>query len=1040
MTHAFRAVEDGAGHYSKLIATDPTLSEYEVVHYGVTYDYEDQLLAIEAARGTDVTTILHAQNAGVSKTRIADLDQDKDASEKDWVYSGHWVYRIGATAKETIPAASSGDSTTIPLSSVKTSDGSTLYRVGDDVLITYWDAANKTRFWENFEEVRVTAVDTTNVTITVSRGQDYGKNNPTTAAEWAPGTYEVLLTPHAIFSEENQWFLNVSLVSPEDPSTGLNGWEFFADDFYQNYWRTNGTDEKDVTDSDESDVTVRVDGVVFDGGRWVLEDGTKWANDVDNDNVADYGFVGGVNVLGLGTLKYLAALREKLSDRILLIDASTVDVGFRAWGSAVNGMEDENFWADGQEFSEAFINFQQWVGNVAGRESFSYVFTKEDTKLYACDAGRKEPVASNARFRVGFSTSLMVGMAHPYGAETESTYSSVDDDGDGTADPQRCFDAYPWDEEFGGDLNDGDWLGAAKSEAAQDTGALGEDDLLAGATWDCAFVDETSGNLTCGTASAGYQAASVETTESDGTVSRQLNVSTVPTATFSKGDAYYPSPLGAFLRAVVASANQSVTSDEFTVTFYAKAENTYDTDYSWASGQAPRVLGVRLTDTSSSGQAYYQRVLVPSTETLYRLSFKMDSATGVKKVTFFSGEEPGSVTVRDAHLLTGSANRWLRYFEGGAAVINATASDWTVTLDPTLAFDSPDADTTFAGYASRGFKRLKGDLDPDVNDGSEGSGDGKNVFTVPAGDALLVAVTPVPDSDADGIDDDADNCKFVSNPNQEDLDGDGAGDVCDLDRDGDGIESASDNCEAISNADQKDTDGDKSGDACDSDIDGDGMPNEHDLCPTVAASGAHEDADADGTGDECDDDRDGDGFANSSDTCPDLKTASAVPDADADGKGDDCDDDRDGDGVTNANDNCASVANADQKNTDGDAQGDLCDADIDGDGSKNTSDCAPADASISPLAKEVCNGTDDDCDGAVDDGLAVYAYYRDADSDKYGAKTSSLFGVKKTCQSAAPTGYVKTNTDCNDFNAKIYPGAVETVGNGKDDNCDGVVK
>lgn len=52
--------------------------------------------------------------------------------------------------------------------------------------------------------------------------------------------------------------------------------------------------------------------------------------------------------------------------------------------------------------------------------------------------------------------------------------------------------------------------------------------------------------------------------------------------------------------------------------------------------------------------------------------------------------------------------------------------------------------------------------------------------------------------------------------------------------------------------------------------------------------------------------------------------------------------------------------------------------DADGDGWPDDQDCAPEDAAVYPGAEEVCNGVDDDCDGAVD---GVPCDTGDADSD-----------------------------------------------------------
>jgi hypothetical protein len=59
-------------------------------------------------------------------------------------------------------------------------------------------------------------------------------------------------------------------------------------------------------------------------------------------------------------------------------------------------------------------------------------------------------------------------------------------------------------------------------------------------------------------------------------------------------------------------------------------------------------------------------------------------------------------------------------------------------------------------------------------------------------------------------------------------------------------------------------------------------------------------------------------------------------------------------------------------------------------------------------------------------------YYRDADGDGYGSAGSG------TVQACGPQpGYVINNGDCSDDNINVHPGAMETCGNGVDDDCDG---
>jgi hypothetical protein len=56
-------------------------------------------------------------------------------------------------------------------------------------------------------------------------------------------------------------------------------------------------------------------------------------------------------------------------------------------------------------------------------------------------------------------------------------------------------------------------------------------------------------------------------------------------------------------------------------------------------------------------------------------------------------------------------------------------------------------------------------------------------------------------------------------------------------------------------------------------------------------------------------------------------------------------------------------------------------------------------------------------------------FYIDADGDSFGNATVS----QQAC--SAPNGYVANNTDCDDNNAAVHPGAAEICGNGIDDNC-----
>ena len=99
-------------------------------------------------------------------------------------------------------------------------------------------------------------------------------------------------------------------------------------------------------------------------------------------------------------------------------------------------------------------------------------------------------------------------------------------------------------------------------------------------------------------------------------------------------------------------------------------------------------------------------------------------------------------------------------------------------------------------------------------------------------------------------------------------------------------------------------------------------------------------------------------------------------------------------------------------------------------------DCDDLDGAIHPGASEVCDGTDNDCDGDTDDDdssldtTTQSTLYADADTDGYGDASASI----NTC--SQPTNYVSDATDCADGDSAIHPGATESC-DGADNNCNG---
>ena len=109
------------------------------------------------------------------------------------------------------------------------------------------------------------------------------------------------------------------------------------------------------------------------------------------------------------------------------------------------------------------------------------------------------------------------------------------------------------------------------------------------------------------------------------------------------------------------------------------------------------------------------------------------------------------------------------------------------------------------------------------------------------------------------------------------------------------------------------------------------------------------------------------------------------------------------------------------------------DPDSDGDGYAASIDCDDTDSSVHPGAEEVCGGGDENCDGTVDEPDAVdcVSYFPDRDGDGYGAADEPV------CLCAPDDPWdADDNSDCDDDDRSIHPGAEIICRTGVAEGCD----
>jgi hypothetical protein len=102
-------------------------------------------------------------------------------------------------------------------------------------------------------------------------------------------------------------------------------------------------------------------------------------------------------------------------------------------------------------------------------------------------------------------------------------------------------------------------------------------------------------------------------------------------------------------------------------------------------------------------------------------------------------------------------------------------------------------------------------------------------------------------------------------------------------------------------------------------------------------------------------------------------------------------------------------------------------------------DCDDKNSAVNPLAEEVCDGIDNDCqgdtDGDDDQATDALTWYVDTDGDGYGVDGDQN---QDTCEE--PRGFAGVAGDCNDSDVMINPDALELCDDADvDENCNDLI-
>ena len=500
--------------------------------------------------------------------------------------------------------------------------------------------------WSRAEHLKITAVDTVNGTITVDRAQH---------GSWAQAftSGEAVIARHMLFwydKTAGQWQLNFSMQCPRGGPLNLTAAEWFA------------LQMKKLVD------TSGADGIEFDVARW------QWGNlgsnimDCNNDLVADYGYIDGVQSFGLGGQVFVRELRRLLGPgKIIQMDSNGAFGQARGW-QYVNGCQMESFPNAGKfdAFSEAFLHLRQYRENIQTLPNFSYPYVKTPTTTF-------ENLTDNGadidwHFRTSYAAGLLTGMPSPFSSIADDTFDPGEFDPSTTNEAQESATAfYKWDEYVAGDLDDWQWLGKPLGEAVQVLDDLEGTDLLASATWH--WVVEPDFSSTCAVSNGEYTAE----------ISALASVTNVLPINFSEDypGSTAPKTLAFGTRLEIAGGAPTLeTNQQYTLEFEARGNDSWDYGGEFFE-YVPRAI--LINGIANHASETPDSFLVNSNWNSYRITILSD-AVAPYPIAFGVSEQVGNAAIRNIRLYKGGAERWTREFERGRIYLNMTKNPWNVNV------------------------------------------------------------------------------------------------------------------------------------------------------------------------------------------------------------------------------------------------------------------------------------------------------------------------------------------------------------------------